>query len=300
MVQVRPSGRRRAGVALERSELVRGQLRRRLLQALVAGEQLLAEGGEGRPAAARAAGRALDHGHLEGAVEAVDQQPSTLVVHAHGASGGRDGAALAHALEQRGLARPDAGAGFSTCRGRHTLKVSADAQRPHRTAGRVRFCYALKPRLPLPCLPLGDAARNGEWWQKRYPDVPGDGTNWSQDSVEATMHRISEMRSCIEECLRCYQVCASEASLHCLEAGGKHVRPGIPPDAGPPRPGIYRTSAHLMLLGGGRASRHSCWPCAEICEACARSCEAVGEMRNASRSAMRRELPADGRVALGH
>ena len=40
------------------------------------------------------------------------------------------------------------------------------------------------------------------------------------------MHRISpEMRACIDECLRCYQLCLSEASQHCLEAGGKHVEP---------------------------------------------------------------------------
>jgi hypothetical protein len=34
------------------------------------------------------------------------------------------------------------------------------------------------------------------------------------------MHHISaEMRSCIDECLRCYQTCLGTAMTHCLEQG---------------------------------------------------------------------------------
>ena len=34
------------------------------------------------------------------------------------------------------------------------------------------------------------------------------------------MHQMSsEMRSCIDECLRCYQTCLGMAMNHCLEAG---------------------------------------------------------------------------------
>ncbi len=40
-------------------------------------------------------------------------------------------------------------------------------------------------------------------------------------------HVSSEMQSCIDECLRCYQTCLGMASNHCLPAGGKHVEPGI-------------------------------------------------------------------------
>jgi hypothetical protein len=92
------------------------------------------------------------------------------------------------------------------------------------------------------------------------------------------MNRISpEMRQCIEECLRCYQMCASEASLHCLEAGGKHVAPEhfrlMLACAE-----ICRTSAHFMLLGTDQ-HRHTCAACAQVCEACARSCEQVGGMQ---------------------
>jgi hypothetical protein len=92
------------------------------------------------------------------------------------------------------------------------------------------------------------------------------------------MHRISpEMRGCIEECLRCYQMCLAEASLHCLEAGGQHVAPEhfrlMLACAE-----TCRTSAHLMLLGVAQ-HKASCAACAELCEACARSCERVGDMQ---------------------
>ena len=50
-------------------------------------------------------------GIVKGAVEAVDQEPGALVVHAHGAGGGGDRAGVAHALQERGLARADAGTG---------------------------------------------------------------------------------------------------------------------------------------------------------------------------------------------
>ena len=40
------------------------------------------------------------------------------------------------------------------------------------------------------------------------------------------MHRVNaEMKSCIEECLRCYQTCLSTAMGHCLEIGGQHTEP---------------------------------------------------------------------------
>lgn len=85
------------------------------------------------------------------------------------------------------------------------------------------------------------------------------------------------MRSCIEECLRCYQMCLAEASQHCLEAGGKHVEPGhfrlmlACAEA-------CRTSAHMMLLGVAE-HKQSCAACAAFCEACAASCEQVGGMQ---------------------
>ncbi len=91
-------------------------------------------------------------------------------------------------------------------------------------------------------------------------------------------HVSSEMQSCIDECLRCYQTCLGMASAHCLPAGGKHIEPGhfrlMMACAE-----ICRTSAHFMLIGLPE-HKHTCRACAEICEACAKSCEQVGDMQD--------------------
>jgi hypothetical protein len=40
------------------------------------------------------------------------------------------------------------------------------------------------------------------------------------------MHPVNdEMKSCIAECLRCYQMCLSTAMGHCLKIGGQHTQP---------------------------------------------------------------------------
>jgi hypothetical protein len=92
------------------------------------------------------------------------------------------------------------------------------------------------------------------------------------------MDRIDpELRQCIEECLRCYQLCLSEVSLHCLPAGGRHAEPEhvrlMLACAE-----TCRASAHVMLLGTGE-HRRTCAACAALCEACAGSCDAVGQMQ---------------------
>nr|WP_258117014.1 hypothetical protein [Mesorhizobium onobrychidis] len=63
------------------------------------------------------------------------------------------------------------------------------------------------------------------------------------------MHHLSpEMKSCIDECLRCYSVCLSTAMGHCLELGGQHTEKQhftlMMACAE-----ICRTSAHFMLIG---------------------------------------------------
>jgi len=73
-----------------------------------------------------------------------------------------------------------------------------------------------------------------------------------------------EMKSCIAECLRCYQTCLSTAMGHCLEIGGQHTEPKhftlmmVCAE-------ICRTSAHFMLLGSD-LHKLTCRECAEICE----------------------------------
>ncbi|PWC27769.1 four-helix bundle copper-binding protein [Teichococcus aestuarii] len=89
-------------------------------------------------------------------------------------------------------------------------------------------------------------------------------------------HLSPEMRACIENCLRCYSICLSSFSGHCLEAGGPHTEPAharlMLACAE-----ICRTSAHFMLLGTPH-HRHTCRECAEICRECADDCERVGGM----------------------
>jgi hypothetical protein len=92
------------------------------------------------------------------------------------------------------------------------------------------------------------------------------------------MHKLSqEMQRCIDECLRCYQVCLGTGMTHCLEMGGKHTEPQhfrlLNACAE-----ICRTAAHFMLLNSPH-HKHVCRECAEICDECARDCKRVGDMQ---------------------
>ena len=91
-------------------------------------------------------------------------------------------------------------------------------------------------------------------------------------------HLSSEMRQCIETCLRCYATCTSTAMGHCLEMGGAHTEKKhftlMMACAE-----ICRTAAHFMLIGSAH-HRHVCRECAEICEECARDCERIGDMED--------------------
>lgn len=91
------------------------------------------------------------------------------------------------------------------------------------------------------------------------------------------MHQLSkEMRTCVNECLSCYQVCLATSMTHCLELGGKHTEPQhfrlISACAE-----TCRTAAHMMLLNAPQHKR-TCEICAEICEQCAADCERIGDM----------------------
>lgn len=91
------------------------------------------------------------------------------------------------------------------------------------------------------------------------------------------MNRISaKMQDCIDECLRCYQVCLRMAMNHCLETGGEHVEPKhfrlMMACAE-----ICRTAAHFMLISSPH-HKHTCGECAEICEECAKDCERLSGM----------------------
>ena len=85
-----------------------------------------------------------------------------------------------------------------------------------------------------------------------------------------------QMRQCIETCLECYSTCLGAATNHCLVVGGKHVESGhfklMLACAE-----MCRLSAHFMILNVP-SHKETCAGCASICEACAQSCEEVGDM----------------------
>jgi hypothetical protein len=82
-----------------------------------------------------------------------------------------------------------------------------------------------------------------------------------------------DMRLCIEECLGCHRVCL-ETVNHCFSLGGKHAIPrhiGLLLDCAQ----ICSTSADFMLRGSEFHPR-TCGVCAELCAACADSCQEIG------------------------
>jgi hypothetical protein len=91
------------------------------------------------------------------------------------------------------------------------------------------------------------------------------------------MHHIeTAMQACIDECLRCYQICLGMSTRHCLELGGEHAKPAH----------IQlmlacaetcRATAQVMIIGSPH-HKHLCAECADICEDCANDCERVGDM----------------------
>lgn len=85
-----------------------------------------------------------------------------------------------------------------------------------------------------------------------------------------------ESDTCITACQTCSKTCRQMALTHCLPLGGKHVEPDhfrLMFDC------IAACDAAATLMANG-SPYHSgyCALCAEICRACAASCEDVGDM----------------------
>lgn len=86
----------------------------------------------------------------------------------------------------------------------------------------------------------------------------------------------AELNECIRLCLDCYRSCQQTASVHCLEAGGKHVEPQhfrLMLSCAE----VCRASAALMLNNSPQHAMQ-CGVCADICRECARSCREIGDM----------------------
>ena len=90
----------------------------------------------------------------------------------------------------------------------------------------------------------------------------------------AHLESNAAMRSCIDECQSCHEVCV-ETLTHCLSMGGDHVqadhlRSLI--DCAQ----ICATSADFMLRGSELHPR-TCAVCAEVCARCAEACERMAD-----------------------
>ncbi len=88
--------------------------------------------------------------------------------------------------------------------------------------------------------------------------------------------RKSELRRCIEECNQCHDICLAMAMNHHLptrakHAGQAHLRLLINCSE------ICKTTANFMISHSA-VYGSVCALCAEICDACARSCEEIGAM----------------------
>jgi hypothetical protein len=86
----------------------------------------------------------------------------------------------------------------------------------------------------------------------------------------------SAIKNCIEACQRCHQVCLQTAMTYCLQQGGPHAKADhlrIMLNCAE----LCQTAANFML---SEAPQHTsvCGVCAEVCAACALSCEQIGQM----------------------
>lgn len=84
-----------------------------------------------------------------------------------------------------------------------------------------------------------------------------------------------ETKASIDECLRCHKACLSEAMNHCLEAGGGEGEPLLRLLMSCAE--VCQTSANFALMN---SPFHGALygVCAQVCEACANSCDEVEGM----------------------
>lgn len=84
------------------------------------------------------------------------------------------------------------------------------------------------------------------------------------------------MQSCIDICGHCHAACLHTAMTHCLETGGKHVEADhfrLMMNCAE----LCQTATNFMLSGSAFHA-NLCGICGDVREACAKSCEAIGDM----------------------
>ena len=107
------------------------------------------------------------------------------------------------------------------------------------------------------------------------------------------------IRQCIDECVRCNEVCLSTIP-YCLEQGGQHAEEPhlvLLQDCAT----ICRTNADFMLRGS-ELHEQTCAVCAEVCLRCAEECDRIdGDERMAQCAEVCRSCAEScRRTAVGH
>lgn len=86
-----------------------------------------------------------------------------------------------------------------------------------------------------------------------------------------------DLTQCIDDCQRCHDICLQTALQHCLKLGGEH--------ATPEHIALMLTCAEMCQTAANAMLRASplhnliCMTCGDLCDACAASCEGVGDMQ---------------------
>lgn len=83
----------------------------------------------------------------------------------------------------------------------------------------------------------------------------------------------ASMQACIDACLKCFQSC-EQTMIHCLTMGGKHAEVEHMKTMQACAE-ISETSAKFMMLQSPFHTK-TCGVCADVCTACAESCEKIG------------------------
>jgi hypothetical protein len=95
-------------------------------------------------------------------------------------------------------------------------------------------------------------------------------------STTPTLKNVPEaVRRCIQDCLECANIC-DQTMAFCLRQGGKHAEAN--------HISLLRDCAEScslaasMMSRGSRFQKQHCAMCADICHACAESCDKLGPM----------------------
>jgi hypothetical protein len=111
-----------------------------------------------------------------------------------------------------------------------------------------------------------------------------------------------ELQNCIQECLSCHSTCLATVQ-YCIQKGGKHAeKQHIQLLLACAE--ICQTSANFMLAGSEFHTR-TCEVCAEVCDACEKSCRQMADdevMKACAEACKRcaescRKMSGPGRVA---